>query len=89
MEIVVEGIKYNPCVLMLCCVDRHRSIKKQLKTFVYSKVFTCSEYCMETCGLSCSSAFQFWTFVLGYNYKYGKFYFIRATFIFNYAKSPL
>lgn len=40
MVIAVEGIKYNACVLMLCCVDSHRSIKKQLKTHVYSKVFT-------------------------------------------------
>lgn len=42
MDIAVEGIKYNACVLMLCCVDIHRSIKKQLKTYVYSEVFTWS-----------------------------------------------
>lgn len=34
MDIVVQGIKYNACVLMLCCVDSQRSIKKQLKDYV-------------------------------------------------------
>lgn len=93
MDIAVEGIKYNACVLMLCCVDAmHRRITKQLKTYVYSKVFKWSKSCMETCGLSCSAALLrvFWTFVLGYTYIiYGKFCFIRATFIFNYVNLPL